>query len=79
MPTAARPQHAPWLELLTVDGQPLRALPLETWCAQAGITAENARGYYLKNERIPGAFKLGYDWYVPCDSVLIRRPRGGRR
>lgn len=61
----------------TPDGKP--ALPLEEWCGREGITAANARGYYIPKDKIPGIFKIGADWYVPESSHLIRGQRGGRR
>lgn len=56
-------------------GEP--SLPLSEWCGRQGITEGNARGYYIPKGRIPGAFKLGADWYVPESSTLIRK-EGGR-
>lgn len=62
--------------ILSPDGQ--ESIPLEMWCALEGITAANARGYYIPRHQIPGAFKVGAEWWVPKNSALQRRGQGGK-
>lgn len=46
-------------------------IPLEQWCQSRGLSAANARGYYLPAGRIPGAIKIGGAWWVPETSLLL--------
>lgn len=46
--------------------------PLDEWCrAQTPpISPSNARGYYIPQNRIPGATKVAGRWWVPVGSAL---------
>jgi len=56
-----------------------KAIPLSEWCRREGITEGNARGWHIPKGNMPGAFKVGTDWYCTECSTLPRRGGGRKR
>ena len=51
-------------------------IPLTAWADARGMDRGNARRLAAQN-RLPGAVKLGRDWFVPTWAEIVPVPRGG--